>query len=311
MTVFLIILIASIILYLVFSAIVAEGLVKSFMLTPGHTEEETRKTEAENGFGEALRLYDNVWHRERFSIESNGETLIGDIIENTAPSGNEKVAIVCHGMMANRICSLKYARMLYDLGYSLVVYDHRFYGESTGNNTTLGYMETKDLLNVISFVKEKFGENVRIALQGESMGAATVLNSLKSFKPYFAAVDCPFSDTIMLMKQVVKVRFHLPAWPVINILRSQAHSRFNYFPDEVVPIDGVKNTSCPILFTHGENDTLIPCVHSERMFKVSSNPLSEIHLFDGADHAESIIKHPVEYEKIFKEFIHKVENASV
>ena len=55
MTVFLIILIASIILYLVFSAIVAEGLVKSFMLTPGHTEEETRKTEAENGFGEALR----------------------------------------------------------------------------------------------------------------------------------------------------------------------------------------------------------------------------------------------------------------
>ena len=52
-------------------------------------------------------------------------------------------------------------------------------------------------------------------------------------------------------------------------------------------------------------------MHSERMFKVSSNPLSEIRLFDGADHAGSIIKHPAEYEKIFKEFIHKVENASV
>ena len=52
---------------------------------------------------------------------------------------------------------------------------------------------------IVSFVKEKFGENVRIALQGESMGAATVLNSLKSFKPYFAAVDCPFSDTLMLL----------------------------------------------------------------------------------------------------------------
>jgi len=310
MIIVLIIIISLICLYLLFSGIVAEGLFKSFLFSEGHTEEETRSTEAMNGFGEALRLYDNIWTKERFTIESNGETLVGDIIENTAPSGKEKVAIVCHGMTANRICALKYARMFYDLGYSLVIYDHRYYGESTGDHTTLGYYETSDLLNVISFVKQRFGESVKIALQGESMGAATVLSSLKSFDPYFVAVDCPFSDQIMLMQQVVKARFHLPSWPVINILRSHVYKRFNYYPDEVVPIDGVRNAACPILFTHGKNDTLIPCMHSERMFRECSNPLCEIHLFDGADHAESIIKHPTEYEKIFKDFIKKAESAA-
>ncbi|MBQ2894009.1 MAG: dienelactone hydrolase family protein, partial [Clostridia bacterium] len=77
---------------------------------------------------------------------------------------------------------------------------------------------------------------------------------------------------------------------------------------KTVPINCVKNSNVPICFIHGASDTFIQPHHSVDMYNVCQNPNSELHLFDGAEHARSIAVDKPRYEQVVCDFIHKIEN---
>lgn len=55
---------------------------------------------------------------------------------------------------------------------------------------------------------------------------------------------------------------------------------------------------------HGKSDNLIPYTHSEMLHKACVNPNSELHLFENADHARSIVMARGEYERMVLAFLH-------
>ncbi|MBR4462599.1 MAG: alpha/beta hydrolase [Erysipelotrichaceae bacterium] len=263
---------------------------------------EMRDYEISKGFSDAFEKYDRVWNREDFSLGTNGIVIKGEIIRNDHPIGN-KVAIIAHGHTANRYADLKYADLFYLAGYHVVIYDERHHGDTSGDICTLGQEEAKDLRDIFRFVRERFGNDCLIGLHGESMGAATSLLVLQYVRPDFVVADCPFADSIVLFTEFIRKNLHifpsLIVWTVCQIARL----RYRYDIKGTSPINAVKDSDVPICFMHGAADNLIDCHHSKDMFAVCKNENSELHLFEGADHACSITSDPKGYETILRDFL--------
>lgn len=283
---------------------IGQKCLNTVILPKQYSFSDLRDYEIGKGFKDAFDKYDSVWNREDFSLDVNGVTIKGEIIRNDHPKGN-KVAIIAHGHTANRYACLKYADLFYKAGYHTLIYDERHFGDSTGDICTLGQEEAKDLRDIFNFTKEKFGKDCIIGLHGESMGAATSLLVLQYVKPDFVIADCPFADSVVLFKEFVRKNFgifsSLVVWTVCQI----AKIRYHYNVKETAPIEAVRNADVPICFMHGSADTLIDCHHSKDMFAVCRNKNSELHLFEGAEHARSIVSDPEGYEKILNDFLKK------
>lgn len=279
----------------------------TIMLSYKMTREDCEKNDMGN-FSQAFHDYDNLWERQPFEIENDDAVIRGEIIRNPADTGErKKVVIICHGLSAIRFADLKYAGMFFKLGYNVVIFDERYFGESTGPYCTLGLKETEDVKKIIAYTRSVFGENCFWGLHGESMGGAIVCNLLDTEKPDFVVADCPFSDAGLLIKELSWHRAFILGPMAQKVAQSIGMKRYGYDYRKVVPVNSVKASEVPICFMHGKQDTLIGHSHSEALYAASENPLSELHLYEGANHAQSVMVSPNGYEEAMADFVKKIE----
>jgi pimeloyl-ACP methyl ester carboxylesterase len=81
--------------------------------------------------------------------------------------------VLVHGFLASKSGVLKYGEGLHD-AFNLVAFDMRFAGRSTGDETTAGVLEQKDLRAIIDWL-ERTKHPVHIGVLANSLGAATAL----------------------------------------------------------------------------------------------------------------------------------------
>ncbi len=84
------------------------------------------------------------------------------------------VVVLMHGVRANRLQMLDRARFLHRAGYSVLLYDSRAQGESTGDRITFGYLESQDARAAIQLARTLAGDR-RVAIIGVSMGGAAAI----------------------------------------------------------------------------------------------------------------------------------------
>ena len=263
-----------------------------------------REQEIENGFADCVEAYEKRWARESFFLERGGVTLRGEIIDNPSERGERrKLAVICHGQTANRYAALKYADLFYRAGFSALIYDERYFGESGGECCTLGQEESRDLAAILAFARERFGQDCLIAVHGESMGAATALLALRYTSVDLVVADCPFADSEELFGQWLRARLPIPPGLILPYFERLALRRFGYRVGETSPIAAVRGAEVPILFMHGEADSLIPCGHSRELLAACRDGRSALRLFPGADHAQSILSDRSRYEALVLEFL--------
>ena len=120
----------------------------------------------------------------------------------------------------------------------------------------------------------------------------------------FLVADCGYGRLQEVLCGKVKEVFHLPgvlAYPASFFCRIL----YGYSFTKVNPEEYLKENEIPICFIHGQEDTFIPCSQSVRMHEVNKG-YSELHIFPGAEHAQSIDSDLCRYEKVLKEFVEKV-----
>lgn len=297
------------VLYLLLTVVIAKAVLKMAATPVAHTIDEARAYQAEYE-GINFDDYDNNWRKQEFEVEGINGIIRGEVIFNDTPTPRNKVAVICHGHTWNRINSLKYSKAFFDKGYNIVIYDHAYFGLSDGKFTTLGDNERHDLNEVLNYVRETFGDDAIVALHGESMGAATVLCELELRSDIdFVVADCPFSDTMKYYRELCTHLTHLPSFPIVDIANAMSKRKYKYDFKTVNPINGVKNNPTPICFIHGADDKFIYPHHSKWMYEASGNPLSELHIFEGAAHARSHKQDKELYNKIVGDFIDKIETS--
>jgi len=256
---------------------------------------------------EIIRLFDQIRNRpcEEIKIDSeDGLELFGRYyhVQDGAP-----LDIGFHGYRSSALTDFSGgSELVFDMGHNLLLVDQRAHGKSQGSTISFGIKERLDLFYWVQYAVERFGADVKILLQGVSMGGATVLMASELELPENVKgiiADCPYSSALEIILQVGR-DYPIPGWlmkPFV-ILGAKIYGGFDI--RETDAYEAVKHAKVPILIIHGESDTFVPCKMSE--LQLHNPQYVKRYTFPGADHGISYLVDTPRYQKLVKAFAEAV-----
>ena len=303
MNTFLIILLCIIVVFLIYVVTLSLKMSSNLSKPPYKTYEFTmnRSKNEEHSWGDL-----DSYEKEPLEVTMrDGYVIHGDIY----PLDPKKVVIISHGHGDNKYTGVRFLQTFRHLGYSTVIYDLRGHGHNEPFACTMGLNESKDLIEVLEAVKERF-PGAEIGLHGLSMGCATTVMALKN-KPDvdFVVADCGYGILKNVCEDVLK-GIKQPAKMFIPVNWAN-RLRFGYNASAVNPIDSLVDNEIPILFIHGADDDYISPKQSEWMYDLNKGERKELHLIPGADHAHAWNVDPAAYERIIAEFLEKNQKSEI
>lgn len=230
----------------------------------------------------------------------SGATIHGWFISGKQGGG---AVVLMHGVRSNRSSMIDRARFLSRAGYSVLLFDFKAHGESTGKHITFGAHESKDAQAALEFLRQ-VAPSERIGVIGVSMGgAAAILASppLQADAFVFEMVYPTIDDAV-----TNRLTMRLGSWArVLTPLHVlQLKPRLGIDKTELRPIDHVRQLNSPKLFIAGTDDLHTTIEESERLYETASEP-KEFWVIQGAKHVDFHHAAPTEYESRVLEFFQK------
>ena len=248
---------------------------------------------------DSLRRVDAL--RDTFIIMPNGERHHALYVRN----GGNRTALVLHGWRKCSIDILFLARV-YErvLGYSVVMPDFHAHGLSDGDMIQMGWLDRKDMMEWIETFKTD-----TMVVHGVSMGGATTM--MMSAMDYPEEVkdirfvdDCGYTSVWDEFSGELNNQFGLPEIPLMYTTSILCKLCYGWSFGEASAINEVERSDYLMLFIHGGSDTFVPTEMVQRLYE-SKRSNKELWIAEGAEHAESYLKHKDEYIKRLKAFVSK------
>ena len=198
--------------------------------------------------------------------------------------------------------------MYYRAGYSILALENRGHG-SEGEYIGYGVLEQHDVRSWMDWIVSEYGNEVRIALSGVSMGAATVLLTSCNYPiPQLKCVieDCGYSNLTRQIMNMVWERKVPPVWLTASA-SLWCKLKAGYFFSEASPEKVLPKSQIPTLFLHGMKDNMVPFYMLDRAYAACSAP-KEKAVFEDAIHGEASFREPERYEKLVTSFLAKYMN---
>ena len=206
------------------------------------------------------------------------------------PDG-KKWAVICHGYTGNSRRMADYAELFYRLGLSTLSVDMRGHGESEGKYRGFGWQDSFDICDWTDWLIEHYGDDIRVAYFGLSMGGATVMNASGHDLPANVRCiieDCGYTSTKDILKYSMKKRHGLPSFPLLNELSLMTRIFAGYsLRKDGNALKQVKESVTPILFIHGEADDFVPFKMVKKLYKNAGSE-KELYTVENAAHCESL-----------------------
>ena len=239
---------------------------------------------------------------ETFTIRSqDGLTLSGRYYEY-APGAPMEIMFHGYRGTADRDLCVGMDRA-FALGHSCLIVDQRTTGGSGGRVITFGIREHRDCLCWVDFAVEHFGCDVRIILTGISMGAATVLMAAGKELPANVVgvlADCGYTSAHAIIRKVSR-QLRLPPWLLYPLVRLGARIFGGFDLEETSPIEALERIRVPVMFAHGEADTLVPCSMSLENYEACTAPKG-IFTAPGAGHGLCYLATGEAYIRALRDF---------
>jgi uncharacterized protein len=232
---------------------------------------------------------------------------------------NGQAVILLHGIGDNRGGVAGYGQAFLRQGYRILLPDSRAHGESGGNVATYGLLESDDIHRWVSWL---YGKGARcVDGFGESMGAALVLESLRSESRFCAVVaDSAFSDfrSVAYDREGYFIgagRFGMERFVgrTVGLLPAEIgllYARWRYGVDlrRANPVDAVKSSTVPVLLIHGDKDINILPWHSRAL--AQADPVyAQLWIVAGAGHCGAVGVAPDEFWSRVLEFFARSNGA--
>lgn len=175
--------------------------------------------------------------------------------------GSEKCAILLHGIDGRGQDRFLDAKYYLDRGYSLLFPDLRSNGSSRGIWQGSGQYEREDLLCWTELLVKKLGPEVKLVMDGVSMGGASALlfaGDGRERNLCAVVSDCAYSS----MEELIRYRlrsFYLPDFLLWPLIRMWGRLLMGYDLKKAAPTAVLPRCRVPVLFIHGEQDDAVPC----------------------------------------------------
>jgi len=218
----------------------------------------------------------------------------------------EKIVILVHGHRCNWLSMMKYAPSLLEQDWSIVAFDHRYYGKSQGKTGTGGIKEKEDLYILSRRIREDY-PHACIGLWGESMGGAITLQVQELNPPVdFSVAICPYTE----LPELFHHHFHKSG--LRGIFKHLAYFWANLFfshltggkIQDISAIESLNSLSIPLLLIHGEEDDYVPTQMSRNLHDHYPHN-TELLLIPGGTHAQSSQQNPEVFWKGVFNFLQK------
>jgi dipeptidyl aminopeptidase/acylaminoacyl peptidase len=235
--------------------------------------------------------YEDVTFKTSDGIDINAWLIKGNKSKGTV--------VIGHGYPFEKGNIIHVARFLYP-EFNLLLYDHRYFGKSSGKITTVGMREVKDVTAAVDFVRQRFGKNSSVALYGFSLSASTMLMAQPDVSCIVA--DSPYSDLESMVKASYRM-FGFLRYPFVKMTDLLSLIFFGVHPKNVSPAESVKGSKIPTLLIHGGRDSQIPADNSRRI--AENNKDIELWIVEEADHGFAHALKKGEYEDRVRKFLRK------
>lgn len=193
------------------------------------------------------------------------------------------VVLFCHGNAGNISHRLDSIRLFHELGLSVLIFDYRGYGQSTGKLTEKGTYRDADA--AWQYLVEQRGHPPEtIILFGRSLGASIVSDLAARQAAAAVILESAFTS-------VPDVAAQLYPWlPVRWLSRYQYDTRKN-----------LANIHSPVLIVHAREDEIIPYSNGERLFAAANKPKEFLELRGG--HNDGFMVSGLDYIQALDGFI--------
>ena len=221
-------------------------------------------------------------------------------------SGGKDAVMLLHGQADNRAGMLGTAEMFLRHGYSVLLPDARAQGASGGAEVTYGVKEEDDIRRWYRWLQESQRPNCIFGL-GDSMGAADLLQSLKTVKQFCAIVaESPFASFREASYDRIGQWTGTGPWIGRTWLRPVVwfgllYARMHYGDDLAAsnPAQTVATAQVPVMLIHGLKDDNLPARHSEAIFRGAQGKNKNVILWEplNAGHCGASTAEPLNYEQ--------------
>lgn len=193
------------------------------------------------------------------------------------------VIIVAHGTPGNRVSMISRAAFLYAHGYNVLLFDFQSYGRSQGVVSTLGLVESEDILAAISYIHSlPATSDSKIGVLGLSMGATAAILAAARTNDIVALVaeSCPVDAT--------RVPGDVPNAAVRAADRELVEDAYGVDITKARPIDVVNRLAgrTALFFINGGADTVTPLSGMRSLYQAAGEPKS-YWIVPAAHHAQS------------------------
>lgn len=250
--------------------------------------------------------YEDVWEdvwiptepASGSALDQPAEKLHGWWLPNP---GSRETLLFCHGNYGNVSYNLETVRFYYNLGFSILTFDYRGYGQSLSasllepvptERSTCEDAETA--WHYLIAARRVRPENITI--MGHSMGGAIAIN-LAARHPQAARLIVASSFTTM--QDVVHAKKIYRLFPIQQLLTEPFDS-----------LSRVKSLKVPVLYVHGDQDFDVPTEMSQRLYDASPQP-KRIWLAPGAGHNDVATVTADQYEKTIQSFLKSTQRSAV
>ena len=171
--------------------------------------------------------------------------------------------LFCHGNAGNISHRLDSIRLFHELGLSVLIFDYRGYGQSSGKPTETGTY--RDAGAAWQYLVEQRGiPPQRIILFGRSLGASIAAELASRQAAAGVILESAFTSV-----PDVAAKFY-PWLPVRWMSRYQYNT-----------LKKLADIHSPVLIVHSRDDEIIPYTHGENLFAAASEPKQFLQLRGG------------------------------
>jgi pimeloyl-ACP methyl ester carboxylesterase len=240
----------------------------------------------------------------------------------SSPGGSRGTVIIAHGVNGNRSDMLSRAAILVRHHYNTLLIDLRDHGRSGGNYAGPGYIEARDLLGALKYLKNR-GQTGPFVAMGHSYGGVAAIYAAAQ-SPDFAAVisdsgyisfeDMVGRATVLLARDpersfLERLGLRLAGWRAVEwVVKPVYYVRTGIWltqgkTDTLVPIAHLQQ---PILLISGERDEICPPKNAKVMLDMARSSKKQLLVVPNAEHDTTLITNPQLYESAVVRFL---ENA--
>lgn len=227
------------------------------------------------------------------------------------PSRAHAVTVVMtHGLFRSRYETLERGLRLWQQGYGVVLYDLRRHGKSTGEFSSIGYYERRDVEAALKFAEAREPRN-RVVLFGVSMGAAATLLAASEVQDDARLAGIVSESSFLSFEDTARHHIGLtplPTFPFAPLLIKFTAWRMNFATADFDALRAVRSIRQPILFIGSGKDVRMPNeTVLEPLYAAAVNPLKRKLVVARATHGHAFDAAPDEYMNALAEFLQMIE----